>query len=61
MVIDLDMGKWQVHNKLIEWVEEDPEKGRKGSDLVVGFLDPEVGVMSLTSIVLVVLYTVQIS
>ena len=61
MVVDLDMGKWQVHDELIEWVEEDPEKGRKKSDLVVGFLDSEVGVMSPTSIMLVVLYTVQIS
>jgi hypothetical protein len=49
------MGKWQVHDELIG---EDLEKGIKCRDVAVGFL--EVGVMSPTSIKLVVFCTMQI-
>jgi len=49
-------GKWEVHDELIE---EDLGKGIKCHDVAVGFL--EVGVMSPTSIKLVVFCTMQIS
>jgi hypothetical protein len=49
------MGKWQVHDKLIE---EDLGKGIKCRGVAVGFL--EVGVMSPTSIKLVLFCTMQI-
>jgi len=56
MVVDLEMGKWQVHDELIR---EDLRKGIKCHNVAVGFLEAEV--MSPTSIKLVVFCTMQIS